>query len=72
MDNNHHFLIWLARERLAEARGWAAQTRLADRAPRRPLRRAAGIALVRLGQRLLATPPGAPPLGAPDTTLRPL
>lgn len=61
MDWNEHWLEWLARERVAEARAAAARWALLRSLPPAPspLRVALGRALIRLGQWLAAAPAAA-------------
>ncbi len=59
MDMNVYFAEWLIKERLAEARAAGARDALlhAHRPPRQPMRIALGLALIRLGQRILSGRP---------------
>jgi hypothetical protein len=57
METSDYVLAMLANERLAHAREVAARrVLLASLTPRAPLRVRLGVALVALGQRLLAVP----------------
>lgn len=59
MDFNEYFAECLLKERLAEARELAARNALIDslRLPRRPMRVALGLALIRVGQWILGRVP---------------
>lgn len=61
MDMNVYFAEWLIKERLAEARAAGARDALlhAHRPPRKPMRVALGLVLIRLGQRIQSGRPGA-------------
>lgn len=52
MDWNEHYVGFLVRERLAEARAEAARRALVPRRADRRLRQRLGAALIRLGHRL--------------------
>ncbi|MBI2215972.1 MAG: hypothetical protein HYU51_01625 [Candidatus Rokubacteria bacterium] len=52
MDWNEHYVVFLVRERLAEARSDAERRARLPRRPARRLRQRAGAALIRLGRRL--------------------
>ncbi len=52
MDGNEHYVVFLVRERLAEARADAERRARLPRRPERRLRRRIGEAFIRLGRRL--------------------
>jgi hypothetical protein len=58
VDWNEHYVVFLVRERLAEARADAERRSRLPRRPARRLRQRAGEALIRLGRRLATEPVG--------------
>ncbi len=75
MQVNEYFAEWLVRERLAEARAFAARMALIDavRPARRPARVGLGLALIRIGQWILERVPehAGDPTPLPDCKTSP-